>query len=370
MFKHSTGIKIEEKYWDSRTRSVSKNHPYLDTIWTQLQSEVQKMNDNLTRIRLAGITPSPAELKKVYEPESHKAKKELLKKELTWLRCMKDYIDLKASKIAHGTTKNFRNTLEVLQDFQKETHLQLTQDTLSKQVFEKILSYLLVNRKYRDSTVRRHIVKLKEFLRWAYPDQNWDFIKYSEPPIEDPVYVTEAELKLLMEAELEDRLAKTRDLFIFCALTGMRFSDSQRFAVEWIRDGLIVFRMQKTGGKAVVPIRPMIYQIMGRWNAKAPRMCQQKFNDALKDLFLNLEINRPVVLSSYRAGRISQVTVPLHEAVTSHTARRTFISLCLLSGIAIQNVMKMPGHSDYQSMKPYIAITNQHLKEVVKKWDV
>jgi integrase len=120
----------------------------------------------------------------------------------------------------------------------------------------------------------------------------------------------------------------------------------QRFAPEWIRDGLIVFRMQKPGGKAVVPIRPMIYQIMGRWNAKAPRMCQQKFNDALKDLLLNLEINRPVVLSTYRAARISQVTVPLHEAVTSHTARRTFISLCLLNGIANPDVMKVSGHSD------------------------
>jgi hypothetical protein len=70
---------------------------------------------------------------------------------------MKDYTDLKASKIAHGTTKNFRNTLEVFQDFQKDIHLQLAPDTLNKQVFEKILSYLLVNRKYRDSTVRRHL---------------------------------------------------------------------------------------------------------------------------------------------------------------------------------------------------------------------
>jgi integrase len=75
-------------------------------------------------------------------------------------------------------------------------------------------------------------------------------------------------------------------------------------------------------------------------------MCQQKFNDALKDLLLNLEINRPVVLSTYRAARISQVTVPLHEAVTSHTARRTFISLCLLNGIANPDVMKVSGHSD------------------------
>jgi hypothetical protein len=36
----------------------------------------------------------------------------------------------------------------------------------------------------------------------------------------------------------------------------------------------------------------------------------------------------------------------------------------------LQDVMKMSGHSDYKSMKPYIKVTRQHLRTVADKWEI
>ena len=49
--------------------------------------------------------------------------------------------------------------------------------------------------------------------------------------------------------------------------------------------------------------------------------------------------------------------------------RRTFICFALSSGIPPQVVMKWTGHSDYQAMKPYIAIAEKTKADAMKLFD-
>lgn len=79
-------------------------------------------------------------------------------------------------------------------------------------------------------------------------------MKYKWKNIDDPIYLSEAEILKLIHATNLGHLGKSRDLFLFCTTTGMKYSDSQRFCPEWIKDGIIEYRMQKTGGKAYVPL--------------------------------------------------------------------------------------------------------------------
>jgi hypothetical protein len=51
-------------------------------------------------------------------------------------------------------------------------------------------------------------------------------------------------------------------------------------------------------------------------------------------------------------------------------ARSTFITLDFDKGMPLQDVMKMSGHSDYKSMKPYIRVTLKHLRMVADKWEI
>jgi site-specific recombinase XerD len=81
-------------------------------------------------------------------------------------------------------------------------------------------------------------------------------------------------------------------------------------------------------------------------------------------------MKRPVTIQTVKGRVVCREIFPLYSVISSHTARRTFITLCLEKGMPIQDVMKMSGHSDYKSMKPYIRVTLKHLRTVADKWEI
>jgi site-specific recombinase XerD len=81
-------------------------------------------------------------------------------------------------------------------------------------------------------------------------------------------------------------------------------------------------------------------------------------------------MKRPVIIQTVQARVVSREIFPLYSVISSHAARRTFITLCLEKGMPLQDVMKMSGHSDYKSMKPYIKVTRKHLRTVADKWEI
>jgi site-specific recombinase XerD len=97
-------------------------------------------------------------------------------------------------------------------------------------------------------------------------------------------------------------------------------------------------------------------------------MTNQKFNFFLKELFRKLEFDRKVVLQTVSGKQVTRVVKALHEVISSHVARKTFITICLQKGMPIQDVMKMSGHSDFNSMKPYIRITRKDIRAVADRW--
>lgn len=81
-------------------------------------------------------------------------------------------------------------------------------------------------------------------------------------------------------------------------------------------------------------------------------------------------MDRPVTTQIVKGKVVIRQITPLYAAISSHTARRTFITMCLEKGMPIQDVMRMSGHSDYKSMRPYIKVTRKHLRAVADKWEI
>lgn len=183
--------------------------------------------------------------------------------------------------------------------------------------------------------------------------------------------MTEEELTKLIKADITGHLDKARDLFVFCALTGMRHSDSQAFNSSWITsEGILEFKQVKTGGKAMPPLYEASRKILNKYDDNLPRISNQKINKYLKDLFIKLEFNRPVKKHIVRGKVVYTEVKPLSEVISSHAARRTFISLCLQKGMPLVDVAKMSGHGDFKSMKPYIQVTRKHLRDVADRWEI
>lgn len=78
--------------------------------------------------------------------------------------------------------------------------------------------------------------------------------------------------------------------------------------------------------------------------------------------------------SPFRQVRISGKTStekrgPKWEFLSSHVARKTFVSISLERGMRPEVVMSFTGHTSYKTMKKYIALTEKERKmDVEKVW--
>ena len=105
------------------------------------------------------------------------------------------------------------------------------------------------------------------------------------------------------------------------------------------------------------------------YNMALPVISNQRMNEYLKEMGKLCELNTPISEVYYKGNvRIENVS-PKHELLSTHTARRTFISNALMKGIPVDVVMKWTGHSDYDAMKPYIAIADKAKKNEMSKFD-
>ena len=59
-------------------------------------------------------------------------------------------------------------------------------------------------------------------------------------------------------------------------------------------------------------------------------------------------------------------THKLCDVIGTHSARRTFVVHALEMGWSPQLVMSYTGHEDYDTMKPYIALTDKTRKKMME----
>ena len=159
--------------------------------------------------------------------------------------------------------------------------------------------------------------------------------------------LTEKELKMMRDAELPDKEAKVRDLFIFAAYTGLAFCDVMDFSFKtmteqsgdmWFIDGSRL----KTGTKFFTPILAPAMEVLQRYNYELPKISNQKANDYLHLIESRLGINK---------------------SITFHVARHSFATLSLSHDVPIEKVARMLGHTDIKTTQIYAKILKTSIEK-------
>lgn len=159
--------------------------------------------------------------------------------------------------------------------------------------------------------------------------------KYKErrPLLED-------ELVQMRGADLTGKLARVRDLFIFCAYTGLSYADSQMFEYNTMTEvvGSNIYidgKRVKTGCTFFTPILPPAMEVLERYDFQLPHISNQKANDYLHVIEEKMSLNKPL---------------------TMHVARHSFATLMLSYDIPIENVARMCGHENIKTTMVYAKI--------------
>ena len=241
------------------------------------------------------------------------------------------------------------------------------------------VNYLRFDALLEDSTVRKLYKNLVAFLNWcqgqgyaSLPDVS-AYHPVFKIPAKPVVFLTHRELMTLYACRVSQDLARARDLFCFCAFTGLRYSDMAGLRRSDIRDGMLSLVTRKTNTRLGIRLNSFAQAILDRYKARRypgdlalPVMSNKQMNRCLKEVCRRCGFNDPVHITGFRQGRRYDITVPKYSVISTHCGRKTFICYMLSIGVPPQVVMKFTGHADYKAMKPYIDIAEQAKTEAME----
>jgi len=289
------------------------------------------------------------------------------------------FIATTSTQKSSNTMKKFKTLRSHLKEFERVKKVRLGFDTINLTIYDKLTDYYLNDLKVINNTFGKYIASLKTFLTWSAErgfNQRFDYKKFKVFKEDvDITYLTEKELTKISSINLtkKPKLARVRDLFCLGCYTGLRFGDLAKLIPENIKPDHIIIKTQKTRDTLYIPLRNEAKEIIDKYLDKPgflPVISNQKMNDYLKELGEYAGIDEEVTITRFQGAKEIKITKPKHKLISTHTARRTFVTLSLEQGARPEIVMQITGHKNYSTFKKYIKITNKVIsKEMERVWN-
>ncbi|RGQ03227.1 site-specific integrase, partial [Segatella copri] len=229
--------------------------------------------------------------------------------------------------------------------------------------FGKSYKLFLIGKGYSASNTNHNLCWLQ---RLVYIAVDRGLLKFN--PLEDVGYekkgspkrrhISRNDLLLIMETPMEDKaLELARRMFVFSSLTGLAYVDLRNLYPHHIgmtADGRKYIREKraKTNNEAFIPLHPIAEQIMSLYNTA----------DDSKPVF-PLSSRDSMWFEFHSLG----VALGINENLTAHVARHTFGVNMVTSGISMESVAKMMGHSNLRSTQIYAVITDDKISKDMDK---
>ena len=375
-FKIFTKEKTEKKAWNFDKQRVKKNY----TGSTEINRNIDELEALLMKIvrdaSFKSIDPLPSYVKdELFKEVNGIEDKEEIKPELKTE--FQTFIDASSTLKSYNTIRSYKSTLQKITDFEKKTKKKVSFDSIDLEFYEKFRKYLISECKLLNNSIGKHIKILKTFLNYAVEkgvNQNLAYKKFKVSTEQvDIIYLTEVELLHLHTLELDSkRLRNVRDIFCLACFTGLRFSDLNKIKTENIADGILTLRTEKTKDILTIPLNDYAMEIIDRHTSDdkihLPHVItNQKMNEYLKELGEVAEFDDLVEQHRYSGSKKVTTKTEKYNLITTHTARRTFVTLALEKGFRPEVVMEMTGHKNYATFKRYIKITSKVKKEEMNR---
>ena len=221
--------------------------------------------------------------------------------------------------------------------------------------------FLRVDKKSEQNTANKYCKILKKIVTLAL-DNKWMEINpfqgmRFQAKATNRQFLTEKELSTIMNKEFTlERLNVVRDIFVFCALTGLSFSDVEGLKPEhtsvdddgnyWIHKA-----RQKTKNVCSIPYLESARSIAEKY--KGHPLCEAR--GVLLPVISNQRMN------SY-LGEIAGIC-GINKPLTMHCFRHSFACLALANGVSMEVIAKMLGHSDIRTTKNYAKVIDKSIAE-------
>lgn len=340
----STKLKVTQAQWDSRhnrIRVTSKTTAEWDQTLKEMVSKLEAYEMKLIR-KGESLTAD-----RIDEYFAGKSSEDLI----TFIRNQLE----NDNKLKHNTTKGHFVLLRKLEKlygvipfetinydfivkFDNELHKKLSQNSVTD--FHRIL------KRYINSAIKSNLMT-------ANPYNNrfkliWDTRGRDSLSSDDLILLENLNLSESLQ------LSQTRDMFLFCCYTGLRYSDMQNLSREHLQftpEGIdiVLHRMIKVARPVFLPLyllfegKPEV--ILKRYDYQFPTVSNLKGNQCLKIIAGKAEIKKKI---------------------TWHTGRHSFCSILATKYNDPYLIMALAGHSELRTSMLYIHSSQEIIKSKLR----
>lgn len=365
---YSTLKSIHPNDWDF-TNNIPKNkllkHHSLSVINT-IRKQLNKIVDAFGEIELSYDKLNVILTTKLLKLELDERLGRTTKSSVEFFSVYDEFLELKKNDftengVSTSTQKRYEYFRKNLIEFQTNRRSKINFIDINSKFYNDFLQFCIEDKKHSANTLHRNIGLLKTFLHWAYKSKktnNSEFMEFVKPKKQP---TTEIALNIDQVTEINNvdlstnkKLERVRDLFIVGCTTGQRFSNYSNISKKDIVGNTILVPDCKNPEKLLsIPLLKVTREILEKYNYNLPRISNQKFNEYIKNVFEDAKFDMNTKLIRRYGKEIKEETIPFYKRVSSHTARRSFITVMLNHGVPAKIIMSITGHTSLPVFNAY-----------------
>ncbi|MDJ1468146.1 site-specific integrase [Xanthocytophaga flava] len=341
----SCKISVHPDQWDQRTGSaIGKNaeyiNPHLELIEEKLLRIKRQLQSDEKEI-------SPQIIKEMLLEKKAKA--------AIFSDLEKEHYTIKILRLKSNSVKNENSHRANLNNFLKETKQQnISAEEIDESFMDDFEAYLDYHVSKNHNYKIRHLRLVKQILKWAKKKK-----KIKDNPIENLAWVNGEDdaTPILSSYDVHkiestifknEALQQVADRFLIQVYTGFSYIDLVNFQPDMdIVENFIKKERQKTNVEAIIPVLDKLKALLAKYGGTPPHISNVNYNGHLKSL-----------------ATICGIRINL----TTRVARKTGGQLWLDSGLSIEAVSRILGHSNIRTtQKSYVKVTETRIEMEMKK---
>jgi len=280
-------------------------------------------------------------------------------------------LDFSDQRNSDSTIDRYEYNKKLLKDFQTDTKTSISFSKIDQDFYLKFQNYCIQNKNHSANTLRRNIGVFKTFLNWSLENNhtfNDKFKKFKSPQgfATDEIALSLDQVKQIYNLDLSKKpsLERVRDLFVIGCTTGLRISNYNKIKRQDIFENEIRVPDAKDPNKQlVIPLNPISKQIFEKYDFNLPSISTQKFNEYVKSVFEEAEFDFEIKKTTKVGSVVSENFVPFFKRISSHTARRSFITIMKNEKVPDKIIMSITGHKSLEVFNKYYKPSNQDKQE-------
>lgn len=267
-----------------------------------------------------------------------------------------------------STIKRYKCNKTLLESYQTHSKTSIHFNKIDKVFYNSFITYCVSIKKHSTNTLSRNLGLLKTFLHWSV-ENNYTYkidfknFKNIKRQTTDEVALTQNQVIEIFEFDFSQnsRLEKVRDLFVFGCFTGMRFSNYSIVKKgDVYNEHINVIDVKDNSKSLSIPLNDYSLYILKKYDYNLPKITNQKFNDYIKEVVREVGLNYEIKKTMKIGQEIVESISPFYDRISSHTARRSFITIMKNKKIPDNIIMGYTGHKS-------VVLFNQYYKANIEE---